>query len=625
MNTPVSTPAGAQPTTPENNEAKPPAKPVSERDRREADDAYLSGARAVEHHNYVAAEKSFAHAVSLNPNNADYTRAVLFAREARVTELIHEAALARYKKDNTRAQSLLAEAHKLDPDNRIAAAHLAAGGEPNSPAIDPLRFPAENIASTLAGAPHLKATPGKHSFNERGDAASVLRAVYGAWGIQIAMDESAPQTQNVRFVLDDADFDTATALVHQMTKSFAAPVQADRVIISKDTQENRDRLMPLIEETIYLRGMSNEQMQEFANVARNVFDIKNVTASATGGTILLRGDEPTLRLVNATYADMLDGDSDVLLDINLYEIDKSVTRDIGVTTPTSASVFPVYTTATNILNENQSSISQAVSAGLLTLTGNAATDLPVELYFLYAAGLLTSSESSLISGLLGTLGTYNGLPLAGVTISSGVTLNALLTDSEAHLLDSMQVRAGNNQPAEFRTGEHYPIVTATYTSGSASTSAAVSSLLAQYGYSSTSTAASVPQIQYEDLGLTLKATPRIQRSGQVFLKMDLKLEALGSTSLNGIPVLNNRQFTSTTTVPDGQTVLLTSQVSSSEIGALSGLPGLNDVPGFQGTNKDVENDKTELLITITPHVVRQANAHVTSRALRAPHPLAESQ
>ena len=42
-------------------------------------------------------------------------------------------------------------------------------------------------------------------------------------------------------------------------------------------------------------------------------------------------------------------------------------------------------------------------------------------------------------------------------------------------------------------------------------------------------------VQYEDLGLTLKATPRVLRNGDVALSIDMKLDALSGTSSTAIP------------------------------------------------------------------------------------------
>jgi Flp pilus assembly secretin CpaC len=95
----------------------------------------------------------------------------------------------------------------------------------------------------------------------------------------------------------------------------------------------------------------------------------------------------------------------------------------------------------------------------------------------------------------------------------------------------------------------------------------------------------------------------------------MKVEALAGSSINSIPILNNRVLTSTITVPGGQTAMLATLVSSTEIKALTGLPGLSELPGFQGTEQDRQKDSTELLITITPHVVRTGRMQVSSRRL----------
>ncbi|WP_263371158.1 hypothetical protein [Granulicella cerasi] len=617
-NTPVSPPAGAQPTA-STTPSPTPTIEVSDRDHREADNAYLQGAHYIQKRDFLNAERSFARATHLDPTNPDYPRALFFARESQITDLLHAAARAKYDKDFPRAKSLLEEAQKLDPDNRIVAQHLANGGEYNSPAFDPLRFPPANIASTLAGAVQLKPTSGKHSFHERGDATSLLRAIYAAWGITTIVDTNSTDnlpTTPIRFDLDDVDFDTATRLAHTMTRSFATALQPDRVIIAKDTPDNRDRLTPLVEETIYVRGMTTEKLQEYANVARNIYDVKNVTASAASGALVLRADEPTLKLVNAAYADLLDGTTDIMLDINLYEVDKSFERNLGVTTPTSASGYSLYTKLESILTEYQSTINAALSSNLIDLSGLSQSQTQLaELYYLYKAGVLSSSETSLISGLLGYLGTYGGVPLLGVSLSSGATINGLLTDSQTRLLDSVTLRAEDNEAAQFRLGERYPIVTSTYSSG---VSSSVAALAAQYGYSVTSV--TIPQIQYQDLGLSVKVTPKIHRGGEVYLTLEMKLSALGSQTINSLPVLNNREFSSSLTVPANQTALITSAMSRSEAVALSDYPGLNDIPGFSGTNKDSIKDTTELLITVTPHIIRQSHMRVESHPYLTPNP-----
>lgn len=625
-------PALAQAPNPAEAPASVPAgtesartKPVSAKQAREADDAYLKGAKEIAHSEYQAAEKDFAHAAELDPGNSVYVRAFGFARENRVTELLHQAAVARHADDAAKADALLKQAHALDPDNRFVNEHLDAETVIHSATFDPMYFPAANIGSTLAGAIDLKPAPGVKDLHASGDPQSVLRTIYGQFGIKVQFDSSYTPGKPVRFDLDGATFRQAASLLGDMTHTFAVPVDAHLALIAANTQENRDRLTPQLEETLYIPGSTNDQLQELANLARTVFQVKSITASASSGTLLIRADEPTMKLLNAEYADMVDGGSDVLLDVTLYEVDRSKTRNLGVTFPSGASAFPLAYQLQTILSQNASVLSAAQSSGLLTLNGTTLQNDLTEIEFLYAGGYLSSSQISEITGLLGTVGQFSGLPFLGVSIASGATLNALLQSSEARVVDAVQLRAGTGQAATFRSGTRYPIETAIYSSGVSSAASAAlagvsingtsaSQLLSQY----LGTQVSVPQIDFEDLGLTLKATPIIQRNDEVHIALDLKIEALGTGSLNGIPVLNHRQLTSTVTVPDGQTAMLVSQVNQSELGSVSGFPGLNELPGFSGTDKETQKSDTELLITITPHVVRQEKMHIASRRVLAP-------
>jgi len=308
----------------------------------------------------------------------------------------------------------------------------------------------------------------------------------------------------------------------------------------------------------------------------------------------------------------------------MYEIDKTHLVDIGASLPSTLNFFPIVSTAQNILNSNQSVLAQAVASGLLKLTGSYGQQQLEALEFLIGSGVVSSSQ---FTNILGTIGMYDGLPLLGVSVATGGTYNLLLNSSDVRMLDNIQVRAGDRQDVSFRTGTRYPIVTATYSSGVSSSLASslagvsvngtsAASLLAQLGGGSSVT---VPQVQYEDLGITLKATPVIQHSGNVSLKLDLKIEALGSGTIDSIPILNNRSLTSTISIPAGQTALLASVVSRNEARDIEGLPGLSELPGFQGTEKSKEVDSGELLITITPHIVRTGRFRVTSHRLLLDH------
>ena len=95
-----------------------------------------------------------------------------------------------------------------------------------------------------------------------------------------------------------------------------------------------------------------------------------------------------------------------------------------------------------------------------------------------------------------------------------------------------------------------------------------------------SSAQPIPQVQYQDLGLTLKVTPRIDRNDDVVLKLDLKIQALQGASLNGLPVLTNRSYTADIRLRGGASALVVGNLSRQESNAVSGIAGLTELPGF---------------------------------------------
>jgi Flp pilus assembly secretin CpaC len=632
---PASIPAGAVPPLP----AKPPAKhqarssaaTISAKQAREADDAYLEGAKHVEHKDLAAAVRSFEQAVRLNPNNSDYSLSLIVTRENYVTELVQRAAQARSVGDIALADSLLAQARTLDPDNHVVTQHFGmASSDVTHPtnvqkgpglfysSIDPSKFPAQNIASTLSGPVELTPDTGKRDVHLHGDVQSVVRNLYSLYGIKVGFDSSVTGGRPINLDMNNVTYSGATRALDMAAGIFSVPVQPKSVLVAKDTQENRDVLMPQVEETIYLPGRTNDEMQELANVARNIFDIKEVTASSTGGFVLLRGNEQVLREVNAVYSDMLDGNPEVLFDVSLYEIDKTLDNNVGAALPNSAGIFSIASEAQSLVSANQSLINEAVADGLLTLNGTPLQNLITEVGFLVASGTVSAAQYTNLLGIFG-----GGLTLAGAYLGSSSSFNLALSSTDVSILDAAQILAINKQPATFRVGSRYPVVTGTYSSGASSSLASslsglningtsVSSLLSQYLGSNT---VSVPEFQYEDLGVTLKLTPQVLRNDAVSLSLDMKIEALAGSSLNNIPILNNRALASTFTVPAGQTAMLATLVSSTEMKDLTGLPGLSELPGFQGTDQDRQKDSTELLITITPHIVRSGRMQISSRRI----------
>lgn len=576
----------------------------SKRDLATARNAYLSGARLLERRELESAEKQFAKALQLDPGNPDYAVAVTLAREHRVTDLVQKAGKARLLGQDSEAGSLLAEAKALDPQNDILLQHFDPA--PLASSLNTANRPWITEGPELAGPIELAPAGTTHSFTLHSDVQSVVRDVMSAYGIRVVLDESVAH-QDIRFSIPDVSYDQASSILLRMARLMAVPLDAHAVLVAKDTPENRLRFERQLQETIYVPGMTPDQMGELGNVVRNIFDVKQATVQNSSGNLVIRAPEPTLKAINLTFADLIDGGSEVMIELKLYAVDTTRMREIGLSLPQQIGLYNVESEATNLVNANQALVNQGIAQGLIKATDS---NITIALA-LIASGLV---QSSLLTSTIGFFG--GGLTQTGVTLNSGAKFSLALNSSDTRALDYIQVRVGDRQTATFRAGTRYPITTSTYTSGGTSALPAslagvnvngvsASSLLSQF--LGNTTAVTVPQIQYEDLGVTLKAVPKVQKSGDVSMTLDLKIEALAGNALNNIPILASRQLTSNVTVRDGETALLLSSLSRTESAAVSGLPGLGELPGFQSVTADRNGrrDTSELVLLITPHIVRR--------------------
>src|SRR3984885_8610458 len=586
-----------QPTAPA-KAVQPAANPPSKHQTEAAETAYLSGARLLDRKDLGGAETAFTKATRLDPANRDYALALTLTHQRHVAELVQQAGKARLLGQNEKADTLLAEARLLDPQNEIASQTVDPGVLPKvfHPEIEPWI----REAPELDGPVTLLPDTGMKSFHLHADQQEVLKQVFAAYGIRPVFDESVGR-QDLRFDLEDTPYQQAVPILLGMVHFFAVPLDPKSVLVAKDTPENRQRLERQLQETIFIPGMTNEQMDELGNVVKNVFDVKQITGEKGSGNLVIRAPEQTLTYVNLTLADLIDGGSQVMIELKLYSADRTNQRNIGAQLPQQIGIYSVSGAANDLVNANQSLVNQAISQGLIPANSS---NIVIALA-LVASGLV---QSTLLSSTLGFFG--GGLTQTGVTINQNPTFNLALNSSDTRALDDIQVRVGDRQTATFRLGERYPITTSTYSSGvTGNTSGlagvsingvSVSSLL------NSSTTTTIPQIEYQDLGLTLKATPSVQRSGAISMHLDLKIDALSGTSLSNIPVLNSEQFASDVTVNDGDTALLVSTLTRSQSAAISGSPGLGELPGFQTLTADTttNTDSSELILLVTPRVTR---------------------
>jgi general secretion pathway protein D len=616
---PQSAPAVANQTAaPDDNQL---GKPPRGSERRRAVKLFLAASKLFEKEQFEEALHKYQQAAALDPSNRSYMLAAELARSHAVTALIQEAAKDRIRGDTIAERATLEHALTLDPRNIQVTEHLHELGD------DGLRQQSsglyEETANSVGGPLMLEPVPGVHSFHLHVDQRQVIQQVFKAFGLQATVDDSVRLTL-IRFDEDDANFAQAMRSLSLVTNSFYVPLDAHRVLVARDTAENRRQFERRDVETIYLPGLSVAELTEVGTVARNVFEMQQAAVDPSAGTISLRAASSTLNAFNTTIRQLIDGHNQVLLEVSLIQLAHTSDRNTGIQPPQAITAFNVYAEEQSILNSNQALVQQIISSGLA-----APGDTLAIIGILLASGQVSSSL--LTSGVALFGGGLTQSALSPGTLSANLNLNS----SDSRELDHLLLRLSDGTPGSsenaagtIRSGTRYPIQTSSFSSLSpnlpnipgltgAGTSGSLSSLLGSLGNS----VPNVPQVEYQDLGLTLKASPKVMRNSDVALTIDMKIDALSGSSVNGNPILNSRAYSGVVTLKEGEGVVVVSELDKSESRAISGLPGLSEIPGLNNlTGIDKQKGNSTLLIVMTPHVIRGTQAAGHSPMMRIERP-----
>jgi general secretion pathway protein D len=200
------------------------------------------------------------------------------------------------------------------------------------------------------------------------------------------------------------------------------------------------------------------------------------------------------------------------------------------------------------------------------------------------------------SGVLGNAagGVPQGVP-AGFSYSLRnsvgnvrAVLNALAEKSLLNVISSPSLMVLDNHTANISAGTQQPVRTGDITN-------------ANGGLVSST-------IQYRDTGVSLSVTPSVNAGDMITMDINQSVTDVGEVGAGntGQVTFNQRQISSKVAVRSGETLVLGGLIRDINTGGDSGVPGLKDIPLFGALfgTKSKKVDRTELLVVITPRVVR---------------------
>jgi general secretion pathway protein D len=176
-------------------------------------------------------------------------------------------------------------------------------------------------------------------------------------------------------------------------------------------------------------------------------------------------------------------------------------------------------------------------------------------------------------------------------------LSAVAGITDVKILSAPSLMVLDNRTATLQVGDQVPIVTQSSVSVTDPDAPIVNS------------------VSLRDTGIILNVTPRVNDSGLVILEIDQEVSDVAATSSSGIdsPTIRQRRITTSVAVRDGQSVALGGLMRERLSDTKTKIPLLGDVPflGKLFSTTSTESQRTELLVMITPRVVRTTDASLT--------------
>lgn len=184
----------------------------------------------------------------------------------------------------------------------------------------------------------------------------------------------------------------------------------------------------------------------------------------------------------------------------------------------------------------------------------------------------------------------SGLVRVSLT-NPALILNLRETESDTNLLANPRIRVKNRDKARVHIGERVPVITTTST--------------ANVGVSEA--------VNYLDVGLKLEVEPTVTLDDDVTLKVSLEVSNILETitRASGLQTyrLGTRNTATTLRLRDSETQILAGLIQDDERRVANKVPGLSDIPvlGRLFSNRNDTNTKTEIVLLITPRIVRNLN------------------
>jgi general secretion pathway protein D len=379
------------------------------------------------------------------------------------------------------------------------------------------------------------------------DIKMVFEALSRASGINVLLDKDIKAGVKASIFVKNVSVIDAIDLLLMQNQLAKKVISDDTLFIYPNTPAKLKDYQDLKIRSFHLVNADPKLMM---TLIKDMLKTKDVFINEKTGSLVMRDTPEAIRLAEKMIHDQDIAEPEVMLEVEVLEVSKTRLTQIGVQFPGQIAMSPI------------ASLVPAASAGAVTTTQ------------------LT----------LDSLRRINGASI-GVSPIPSLTLNAMLQDGDTNILSSPRIRVRNRDKAKIMIGERVPMIT--------------NSLTPQ----TTGSAVVTGTVQYQDVGLKLEVEPDIHLDHEVSIKLGLEVSSLGSPVTNAAGSVVYRVGTRNTStvlrLKDGETQILAGLIKDDETNTSDKVPALGEMPllGRLFSNKNGNKTKTEIILSITPHIV----------------------
>jgi general secretion pathway protein D len=521
--------------------------------------SYRKAEIAMQKESWDDAVLHYLKAVEESPDNLSY-RAALMRAKIKASQAHFEKA-KEYQKANVLERALveLQQAVQLDPTNQYAKAQLETtrqawlAQKQGRDGVGTIEQMKKNAQATRPQPPVLNPRSNKPislEFPEPVPIFQIYQALGKAFGINVLFDPNL-KDQEISINLQEVTAQTALETLMRSANHFYKVIDEHTILIAADTPQNRRIYEDLVIQTFFL---SNSEVKDMMTILRSLVDAKKIATNDQLNAIILRDTADKVKVAERIIEANDKSKAEVVIDVELLQINTGRLRELGVSL-------------------SQYSIGQQLDRG--DNNPLRVSDIP----FINQADWL-------------------------LTIPSFV-YNFVKSNSDAQLLAKPQVRITEGEKANLVIGDRVPIPLTTFNTQNVGGNNGI---------------IPITSFQYQDVGIKMELEPRVHHNQEITLKVKIEVSNISrfieASAGQSQPVIGTRSFDSVIRLKDGETNFLAGLIRTDERSGESGIPGLSEIPllGRLFENKRNENERTDVILTLTPHIIR--NAQITEEDLQ---------